>query len=121
MADPQIDEGYLLASLSIPCASTTIDQLQAGAAMAVLDGFDRKIMREPFARLLTSAISFNVYLSQLQVISRLIDLEKAQKLTAERLAEAKVQLIGFGEIERLGLLKQVQLVASCPTSEDKVS
>jgi hypothetical protein len=121
MADPKINEQYLLSVLDVPCSLDVIDRLQSGALMSSVNGFDRRILRDPFMALTAAAFSLHTNLGRFHLLARIRELEKEQKLTTEKLDEANLQLQAFCETERVHLVSQVTAIAACPTSVDKVN
>lgn len=119
-SDPQMYEPQLLDVLSVPAGVLTVERLQSGALMSVVDAFDRRIMRYPFIDLVQAAMVLNNQLGRLTLVAAIAEEVKNKTVTPEKLAEAIVGLTERAEIQRLKVLKLMQLVAACPTSEDNV-
>ena len=120
MADPVVDEQHLMGSLDVPASLAVVERLQSSSVISVIDGFDRKVTRDPFIHLTAAAFSLHTHLGRLHLIARINELFKQGKLTQERLTDAENQLIAFCEVERVTLCNQVALVAQCPTSASPV-
>jgi hypothetical protein len=116
MADPIVDERYLMAALDAPASLAAVEDLQSSALVAVIDAWDRKILRDPFVALTASAFSLHTQLGRLHMVARIHEMFKQDKLTDERLTDADLQLLAFCEAERISLVKLASLVAQCPTS-----
>jgi hypothetical protein len=121
MADPFLNEQNILAALDVPASVGTVDRLQTAAMLAIVDGFDRKIQRDPFILLTASGLGLHTNMGRLHLINRVIELHKTQKLTPEKLTEADIELLAVCEAERIGLLNKSRLVSQCPLSTDKIS
>jgi hypothetical protein len=121
MPDPLLDEPLILLQLNVPVSVNSVERLQQGAVLAVIDGFDRKVLREPFLNITSDAFRLATNLEKLELISRIMELQKQDKLTAEHLADAHGQLLASSETSRLAVINQLHLISQCPTSEDKVN
>jgi hypothetical protein len=121
MADPIISEQSIIGLLDVPASLEAADRLQSGAMLALVDGFDRRIQREPFVRLTAAAMSTHTNLGRLQFLNLIVELAKKQPLTADQLTQAVIEIVAYCETERLSLLHQAKLVAMCPVSTDKIS
>ena len=120
MGDPLVDEWQLMETLNVPATLTVIERLQSGSILALVDGFDRQIKREPFINLTGAAFSLHGHLGRLHIVARINELSKQGKLTPERLNDAEIQLIDFCENERQALRGLAALVVQCPTSATPV-
>ena len=121
MADPVFNEATILNLLGAPASIAAFEPLQTGAALALVNGFDRKIQREPFTLLVSSAMGLHTNLGRLHLITRMQKLHEQQSLTPEKFDEASIDIVAFCETERLSLLHQMKMMSLCPTSEDKIS
>ena len=121
MADPMINERMLVDTISVPASLENIERLQSGALMATINGFDRRLQREPYIELAAAAFSLHTHLGRLHMVARIKELFNQEKLTKERLNDAEEQLIAYCEHERVALQKLTGLVVQCPTSADPVN
>ena len=120
MADPVFNEQYILKMLDVPVGLASIDRLQTATMLTIVDGFDRKLKREAFVRLIANALSAHANLGRLQFIKLLMDLHTQHPVTLEQLVMASTEMVAYCETERVSLVKQFQLVAQCPTSLNKI-
>jgi hypothetical protein len=121
MADPVFNEATIISLLGAPASIAAFEPLQTGAALALVNGFDRKIQREPFTFLVSSAMGLHTNLGRLHLITRMRELQKQNILTPAKFDEASVDIVAFCETERLSLLHQMKMMTLCPTSDDKIS
>lgn len=121
MADPILNEDMILAALSVPAALAVAEQLQEASGMALANAYDRKIERAPFIDLMNAALSMSYHMAKLQVTGRIRALMERDQLTKEKLDNAAMELIAFGEASRVKLYNMTERVSQCPTSLDKVS
>jgi hypothetical protein len=121
MPDPILNEQVILQMLDVPAGLVSAERLQTASMLALVNGFDRRIQREPFVRLAAAAMSTHTNLGRLQFTQLVVDLHNKQPLTAADLAKAMTEITAYCEVERLALVKQVQLVALCPTSTDNIN
>lgn len=121
MADPIFSEATILNMLDAPASLAAVEPLRTGAILALVNGFDRKIQRDPFSLLVSSAVELHTNLGHLVLLDRMNTLNRQQQLTAEKFNEALINTIATCETGRLSLLHQMKLIAQCPTSYDKIS
>ena len=121
MPDPILDERNILGLLDTPAGLASTDRLQTGSMLALVDGFDRRIQREPFVHLTAAVLSVHTNLGRLQFLNLITDLQKQRPLTADQLAAATIEMVAYCETERLALVHKVKLISLCPTSTDKIS
>ena len=105
MADPLLDERSILNMLDVPASLVSAERLQTAAMLSLVDGFDRKLQREPFVRLTAAALSVHTNLGRLQFLNLLVQLRKQQDFTADQFAAATVEVVVYCEIERIVLVK----------------
>ena len=121
MADPQFDEHQILEMLAVPASLAMIDPLQMGAIMATIDTWDRKVLRDPFMELTAHAFALHSNLGRLRLLDFFNTAYTKNQLSPANFAESKTQLLAFCETERVMLRSRFELVAKCPTSNDKIS
>jgi hypothetical protein len=120
MPDPILSERDILHRLDVPAGVASFDRLQTAAMLSIVDGFDRKIQRDPFVHLTGAALSLHANLSRLQLLDLLIEHHAKQTLTLDTLARSNTELVAYCEAARRVLVTKVELIAECSTSHDKI-
>ena len=121
MGDPQVAEYILMVALNENLSRDNADLLGAAANLALVDCFDRRILREQFLDIVGNAASVQSYLTRVRTVRLIRAMLDEGILTKEKLDEAEIKLVAFGEAARKALIRQMELVVQCPTSEDKVN
>lgn len=120
MANPVLDEQNILDLLQLPIQLQTISAIQAGAAQALVDLFDRKVTRAEFMDEAGTCLSLYAQTAKLWMLANIkaaSDEAGLDTVAFEKAERGVTNLIGR-DVERVvALVKRLQ---SCPTSEDKV-
>lgn len=120
MADPVLDEDNILGLLQLPITIETVNAIQAGAAQALIDLFDRKVTRQEFMDEASTCLSLYGQTAKLWMLA---SMERAHHETGidemafRRAEEGITKLIGRDVDRVVTLVKRLQ---ECPLSEDKV-
>lgn len=120
MADPVLDEQNILDLLQVPVQLQTIGVIQAGAAQALVDLFDRKVTRAEFMEEASTCLSLYAQTAKLWMLANMKAAYEEAGIdgVAFEKAERGVTHLISRDVERVvALVKRLQ---SCPTSEDKV-
>lgn len=121
MADPLIDEAYMLEMLDThPPAKDDVERLCAGAMMLLIDAFDRKVTRNNFAYAMDIAIKLHSYASQLAAIRNMQAALANGKLTDDVLKRSEQQCAALVAACTAGATKIATALTECPLSVDKV-
>ena len=121
MADPVLDEILIQACLALPPTAENSEKVQQGALMAAVNAFDRRLERDKFIDIVSSAQTLKDALGR-QSIARSIDIIfRAGDLSQEKLDSAIEGLTKVVDIHRLRLLDMVKDMAQCPTKHDSVN
>lgn len=105
VADPLLNEAAILNDLDRVSSAPSAAQLKQGARLAILDTFDRRPYREPFAELVCEACSLQANLSRLEFAETLRKALEGGKLDKAMLDETIKGLTNVCEERRAGLIK----------------
>jgi len=108
MGDPQLDEDMIIHMIQQPVTQLTLPYLQQAAMMVLTDLWDRKVTREEFGLSAGKAITMYTALAKLHVHYAMLDasMDKLHEIIGKRVIE---------------LVKVVEALQACPTSQDTVN
>lgn len=89
--------------------------------LALVDSFDRKLLRDKFIEIAELAMTFKDALARSAVVSSIDELYRAGDLTQKELDNAIEALARTAERNRLNLLDAMVAVASCPITGDTIN
>lgn len=121
MADPQLDEDHIIALLQTPPLTTTWAELQKGAVQAMMDIYDRKVVRDEFIRMVTPCL---VLYGQAAKLSLMVNVSVAHDqgdVDAVRIKHAIDGLASSIRDQSERVIDIVKRLKECPTSKDTVS
>lgn len=121
MADPLIEEQYMLSLLSLPANVGTVAQIKQGSLLSCVDAVDRKILRDPLIDILALSLSLTDTLGRMEIVQSMLPLLKDGSLKEENLVEANATLVKMAEEKRLKLLRMMNNVADCPMTGETVN
>lgn len=122
MSDPVIDEDVMMQALQMPGddeLATTATRLRTGAAMLILDAFDRGVTRDQFLAALGAATTLidAVGRHEIMLATKRFDAEKGVVTKVD----VEVALDGIKKIIESGVdqcVKMAELLKQCPLNED---
>jgi hypothetical protein len=123
---PQLDETAIIATLSAPCAVESAEFTRTASAMAILDAFDRKVLRHEAIIVFQAAIELNERMREAEMIARtLYDVGKGTyKFDPPETIETYKVVLGarleMAEKARLLLLTQMKKIEQCPWDDDHI-
>jgi hypothetical protein len=120
MADPILDEDYIVTLLKAPVNHETTNMIQAGAVQALLDLYDRKVTRDVFCDEGSVCLALYGQASKLWVLNNIQEVYSRGELTEERFKIAKDQLCDLIRKQAEMVIETVKRLQLCSTSEDKV-
>lgn len=121
MGDPQLDEDMIIHMIQQPVTQLTLPYLQQAAMMVLTDLWDRKVTREEFGLSAGKATTMYTALAKLHVLMNVRTAIADNKLDYAMLDASMDKLheiIGKRVIE---LVKVVEALQACPTSQDTVN
>lgn len=120
MADPVLDEAYIIDRLAAPVTVANLQIIQGGAVQALCDLYDRKVTREEFINLAAPVVSLYGQCAKLDMLDSIEAVFKSGDLKQEKFdtaTKAMEDLIRAQAMKVTEIIKRLQL---CPTSQDKV-
>lgn len=118
MADPQLNEGAIVAMLDKISSPANTERLTSGSFLSIIDSHDRKLEREEWVAIVQDALGMNDMLSRLELTHALYRRYKNELLEEKIFTEAIHELTKRAEDFRLGLKRRMELVAQCPYEKD---
>lgn len=118
MPSPQINEGMILGVLGVPLSVEAVAQLQTGAALSIIDGFDRQITRPNFIDTMNESLALYGAMGRLESVTTMLKMLKDNRLDAATLEKAVENLTNAAEHHRKELKDKMALVAQCPWDHD---
>ncbi len=120
MADPVLDEDYIIELLRVPVKAATIDRIQAGAVQALMDLFDRKCTRDEFLSLASRCISLYGQTAKMWMLSNIAVVHEEGTLDKKTFDVAIKGLEQIIRVQSEAVVEIVQRLQMCPSSRDKV-
>lgn len=119
--DPLIDESILIEALDVTISSETIQQIQSGAFLLVLDAWDRKVTRDQFIAALGAAQALIDSVARVSLMSNV----KRHQARSGAVTPADIESAVHGCMEMAKdsnreCLKMAQLLKQCATKEDPI-
>jgi len=118
--DPQLSESAILGNLSVPASAENSEMLQVGVLLSLVATYDRRLERTTFLELATAATALYGMLGRLSIAEAVLHLVEKNAFTKDKIEDAAKELTSYAEAERHKMLKVMELVKQCPTSEDKI-
>lgn len=118
MADPQLNEGAIVAMLDKISTPANTERLTSAAFLSIIDSHDRKLEREEWVAIVQDALGLNDMLSRLELTSALFRRYKENIIEEKMFTEAIHELTKRAEDFRQDLKKRMELVAQCPYETD---
>ena len=119
--DPQINEGGCVYMLQQDINFETLPYHQNAALQVIMDLWDRKVTREEFGRSAGHAITFYATLAKLYTIQQTATMFAGGTLNADIIETSRTKLHEIAHERRGHLIKVMNLLMECPTSEDRVN
>lgn len=120
MADPVLDEDYILALLRLPVTADNGQGLQAGAVQALCDLYDRKTTRQEFQEGAGACLVLYTSAAKFMFLERMRYAHKEEMLTEVQFAEAHKEFEDLIRTQAANVVEIVKRLQLCPTSQDKV-
>jgi hypothetical protein len=120
MADPVLDEQWIIQLLNCSPSTENLARIQQGAVQALMDVYDRKVTRSEFADAASPCLALFGQCSKLWVLGNIEDAFNKGGVNQASFDHARegIQAVLGKQIEHVvGIVKRLQ---ECPTSEDKV-
>jgi hypothetical protein len=121
MTSPLIREDVIKNTLSLPVVTEHIDQLNMANMLAILDGYDRKLLRDEFSKILSTGFQFFDASARLDLIFSLKKLFEAEAPQQKLLDEAAVGLTQRADHWRKRLYEIMEVVSQCPGDQDTIN
>jgi len=116
--DPVLCEPAILGTLAIPCSVETAAELQLASMLALCDMFDRKLERSSFEIVVAHVTALCGMLGRLAIAESVLRMMDQKVFDRDKIETAAKELVMYAEAERRAIVKQMELVAQVPTSED---
>lgn len=120
MADPVFDEDYILHLLALPVTVDCVDGLQAGAAQALIDLYDRKVTRDEFIENFAKCLSLYSYGAKLNMLHSVKARFDDKTLTENSFKETDARLCDVITKQAQTVAELMKRLKECPTSVDKI-
>ena len=115
----------ILECLGIEEIEENIGQLQAGAVMATVDAFDRRVERSYYVMTTASSMALHTALGRLHTMRGIYQMLAEDKeknvVVLERLTASLQHLMEHANKKRLELKEMMELIKQCPTGDDTIS
>jgi hypothetical protein len=118
--DPVLCEPAILGTLALPCSVETSPSLQLSSMLALCDMFDRKLERDSFEIVAVHVTALCGMLGRLAIAESVLRMMDKKTFDRDKMETAVKELVVFAEAERRAIVKQMELVAQVPTSEDTI-
>lgn len=105
----------------MPPSPETAGEIQQGCFLAAIDAFDRRLKRPEFIKLLVKAFSVYAQVGRLTMITAIAEMHMNGKFDDKVINESIEQLVKNTLVKKRDLYKMADLMAQCPTSDDKVN
>lgn len=119
--DPIINEDMLVEALDVTLTSETIQQVQSGAFMLVLDAWDRKVTRDQFIAALGAS---QAMIDSVARVSLMANVKRAHArndgLSNVDIETALQGCMDGAKTANVECLKMAHLLKQCPLSEDPI-
>lgn len=127
--NPQFDEGMMLAYLELEPSFENIPALQSASMMAIIDAFDRKVERDFFGSISSTALSLHSAMGRIYtttmlkriLATKMKDEAEPAKLLDTELDEALKALITHATMRHKELKHMAHMLAQCPTEADSIN
>ena len=120
MVSPLLDEDWMITLLRSAPVNDGLDRIQAGAAQALIDLYDRKVTRDVFLEHATPCFALYGQCAKLWLLKHIQDVYDEGMLDSAAFKKAETglaDLIRRQAEETINLVKRLQL---CPMDEDRV-
>lgn len=125
MSDPVLDEKRILAILTNEDPQEGLDnttcRLQAGALMAVLDAYDRKVDRDNFLLIMSQAVGLHSTASKRLLLDTIHKSFREEELTDAAFLVAEAQLNNMIKEKVKELAAFVTRLTQCANSGDAIN
>lgn len=116
--DPKINEPLIIEALDTVSSIKSSPRIISGTTLAVMDGFDRRIDRDPFQDMVELSMRISDALGRLGAVEAIKNIFKEGRLDEPKLNAAIKELTERAEANRIKMLKSMELVIQCPTPRD---
>lgn len=120
MVSPVLDEEHIKQLLKAPATADHINLLQAGAAGAAMDLFDRDVTRDEFALGLHKCIVLNAQCAKLFMLKQIEVVFKEGVLTQDAFAKAEHELTEIIRKQSEAVIDMVKRLQDCASDEDPI-
>ena len=119
--DPVLFEPAILGSLALPCSVETSLELQLSSMLALCDMFDRKLERSSFEIVAAHVTAMCGMLGRLAIAESVLRMMDKKTFDRDKMETASKELVIYAEAERRAIVKQMELVAQVPMSDDTIN
>ena len=120
MASTYMDEGSIVAQLSLSACMQTVSTMRSGAACMVMDAWDRNAIRGPFQEILVTAMPLNDNLSRLEIMMAVLKSYADGSLTEDNICETIRFLAGKVDFYREQALSHMAKLSECSEDDDPI-
>jgi hypothetical protein len=120
MGDPLLNEHAIIALLQASPADQMTAEIQAGAAQALMDLYDRGVSRSEFAEMALSCLGLYSQTAKLVMMLNIKEAYDRGDVTPENIDGAIRGLTNLVQKQSGTVADIVSRLLQCPTSEDKV-
>lgn len=122
MVSPILDEDWMITLLKAPTTLPDgVDRIQAGAAQALIDMYDRKVTRDVFLEQATPCLALYGQCAKLWVLRNIKAVFDDGSLDAAAFAKAEAGLTELVMRQSEEIINLVQRLKQCPNDEDRVN
>lgn len=120
MVSPLLDEDWMITLLRSPPNAEMVDRIQAGAAQALIDLYDRKVTRDVFLEQATPCFALYGQCAKLWLLKHIKNVYDEGSLDASAFAKAEQGLSELIQRQSEEIINLVQRLKMCPNDEDRV-
>lgn len=120
MADPKLDEDYIIALLRGAVVHENVARLQAGAMQALLDLYDRQATREEFINNASACCALFGQVAKFYMLKNIEVVHTEGSLDQQKFMEAEAGLQDLIRKQCESVIEIVKRLQLCPTSQDLV-
>ncbi len=121
MADPLLDEDFILHLLKRPVIADQLHHLQTGSVQALCDLYDRKVTREEFTTQASVCLGLYGQCAKLWMLNNIKTVWDEGDLDDDRLTQAADGLAELVRVQAEQVIEIVKRLKMCPTSKDAVN
>lgn len=120
MASPHLDEGQILCLLDCPVDAEHVNMLQAGAAQALIDVFDRKVTRDHFIEMMGECLALYGQAAKMWMLQNVKYTHDEVGVTDDNIKRAMVGITSLVDKQAEAVQTVVKKLMQCPMDEDPI-